>query len=55
MLVIAGDVGYLVDSTIPHSRFWDWAPENYRQVLMIAGNHEFYNNDDIAVFPFDDK
>ena len=48
VLVIAGDVGYLVDSTIPHLRFWKWASENYRQVLMIAGNHEFYNNGDIA-------
>lgn len=48
VLVIAGDVGYLVDSTIPHLRFWKWASENYRQVLIIAGNHEFYNNGDIA-------
>ena len=22
--------------------------ENYRQVLMVAGNHEYYNNGDIA-------
>ena len=48
VLVIAGDVGYLVDTTIPHLRFWKWASENYRQVLMIAGNHEYYNNGDIA-------
>lgn len=48
VLVIAGDVGYLVDTTIPHLRFWKWASENYHQVLMIVGNHEFYNNGDIA-------
>lgn len=48
VLVIAGDVGYLVDTTIPHLRFWKWASENYRQVLMVAGNHEYYNNGDIA-------
>ena len=48
VLVIAGDIGYLVDTTIPHLRFWKWASENYRRVLMIAGNHEFYNNGDIA-------
>ena len=36
VLVIAGDVGYLVDTTIPHLRFWKWASENYRQVLMAA-------------------
>ena len=49
VLVIAGDIGYLVDTTIPHLRFWKWASENYRQVLMVAGNHEYYNNGDIAV------
>ena len=48
VLVIAGDVGYLVDTTIPHLRFWKWASENYRQVLMVVGNHEYYNNGDIA-------
>lgn len=48
VLVIAGDVGYLGDTTIPHLRFWKWASENYRQVLMVAGNHEYYNNGDIA-------
>lgn len=48
VLVIAGDVGYLSDTTIPHLRFWKWASENYRQVLMVAGNHEYYNNGDIA-------
>lgn len=48
VLVIAGDVGYLVDTTIQHLKFWKWASENYRHVLMIAGNHEFYNNGDIA-------
>lgn len=40
VLVIAGDVGGHVDSTIPHLRLWKWASENYLQVLMIAGNHD---------------
>ena len=48
VLVIAGDVGYLVDTTIPHLRFWKWASENYRQELIVAGNHEYYNNGDVA-------
>lgn len=48
VLVIAGDVGYLADKILPRLNFWKWAAENYRQVLMIAGNHEFYNNGDIA-------
>lgn len=48
ILVIAGDVAYLSDRTIPNIRFWKWASANYRQVLMVAGNHEFYNNEDVA-------
>lgn len=48
ILVIAGDVGYLVDKNVEHLRLWKWMSERYRQVLMAAGNHEFYNNGDIA-------
>ena len=44
VLVIAGDVGYLVDSTIPHLRFWKWASENYRQVLMMIGSTHLVSN-----------
>lgn len=38
VLVIAGDVGYFVDTTIPYLRFLKWISENYRQVLMVTGN-----------------
>ena len=48
ILVIAGDVGYLEDKNVEHLRLWKWMSESYRQVLMVAGNHEFYNNGDIA-------
>lgn len=48
VLVVAGDVAYLNDTTIPNIRLWKWASESYRQVMMIAGNHEFYNNGDIT-------
>lgn len=48
VLVIAGDVAYLNDTTIPNIKLWKWASEQYRQVLMVAGNHEFYNNGDIT-------
>ena len=48
VLVIAGDVGYLSDKNVEHLRLWKWMSENYRQVLMVAGNHEFYNHGDIA-------
>lgn len=48
ILVIAGDVGYLVDNNVEHLRLWKWLSGSYRQVLMVAGNHEFYNNGDIG-------
>lgn len=48
ILVIAGDVGYLLDNNVEHLHLWQWMSERYRQVLMVAGNHEFYNNGDIA-------
>ena len=48
ILVIAGDVGYLVDNNVERLRLWKWMSESYRQVLMVAGNHEFYNNSDIT-------
>lgn len=44
ILVIAGDVGYLVDKKVEHLRLWKWMSERYRQVLMVAGNHEFDDN-----------
>ena len=48
VLVIAGDIAYLNDLSMPNIRFWKWATKQYRQVLMVPGNHEFYNNGDIA-------
>lgn len=48
VLVLAGDIGYLTDTTIPNLRLWKEASKNYGQVLMVSGNHEFYNNGDIA-------
>ena len=28
--------------------FWDWVSENYKQVLVVPGNHEFYNLYDLS-------
>lgn len=47
VLVLAGDIGYLQDSTLPKLRFWKWASTNYREVLLVPGNHEFYGNGDV--------
>ena len=47
VLVFAGDTGYLRDRTLPNLRFWKWASANYREVLLVPGNHPFYGNGDV--------
>lgn len=47
VLVLAGDIFYLKDDVVPRLKFWDWASKNYRQVLLVPGNHEYYNFSDI--------
>ena len=42
ILVLAGDIGYLGDENYRTHPFWDWASENYSQVIVALGNHEFY-------------
>ena len=48
ILVLAGDIGYLGDENYCKHPFWDWASENYKQVICCMGNHEFYKYYDIA-------
>lgn len=48
ILVLAGDIGYLGDQNYSQHPFWDWASENFRQVIVAMGNHEFYKFYDIA-------
>lgn len=47
ILVLAGDVGYIGDDNYSKHPFWDWASENYRQVIVVPGNHEFYKMFDL--------
>lgn len=47
VLVLAGDIFYLKDNVAPLTKFWKWASENYRQVLIVPGNHEYYNYSDV--------
>ena len=47
VLVLAGDIFYLRDKVAPLTKFWKWASENYRQVLIVPGNHEYYNYSDV--------
>ncbi len=48
VLVLAGDIGYIGDDNYSRHPFWDWASENYKEVIAIPGNHEFYKYYDIA-------
>ncbi|MBE6339849.1 MAG: serine/threonine protein phosphatase [Bacteroidales bacterium] len=48
ILVLAGDIGYLGDDNYRTHPFWDWASENYQQVIVALGNHEFYKYYDLA-------
>ena len=47
VLVLAGDISYFKDKTAPVMNFWKWASKNYRQVLIVPGNHEYYNYSDV--------
>ena len=48
VLILAGDTFYLKDRTMPNIKFWRWASQNYQQVILVPGNHEFYNNGDVT-------
>ena len=48
ILLLAGDIGYLGDDNYSLHPFWDWVSDNFRQTLVIPGNHEFYKNDDVG-------
>lgn len=47
VLVLAGDIGYLGDENYSRHPFWDWASDNYEQVIVVPGNHEFYKMFDL--------
>ena len=47
ILVLAGDTGFLGDDMYSVHPFWDWASENFEQVLVALGNHEFYKYYDL--------
>ena len=47
VLVLAGDTAYLRDKNLPNSKFWEWVSENYREVFLVPGNHEYYGFGDV--------
>ena len=48
ILLLAGDITYMNSEAHARHPFWDWAAENYQEVLLCPGNHEFYKRYDIA-------
>lgn len=47
ILVLSGDIGYLGDANYLTHSFWDWVSANFRQVIIVPGNHELYKFFDI--------
>ncbi len=47
ILVLAGDIGYLGDANYKTHPFWDWVSKNFKQVIVVPGNHELYKYFDI--------
>ena len=47
VLVLAGDICNLMGTTLPCNEFWEWASANYREVLIVPGNHEYFHDYDL--------
>lgn len=52
VLVLAGDIGYLGDDNYSIHPFWDMVSEQYEQVLVVPGNHEFYKMFNLTSLPY---
>ena len=48
VLLLAGDVSYLVDKNMKKRRFFDWCAEHFRETFIVPGNHESYHGYDIG-------
>lgn len=51
ILVLAGDIGYLGDDNYVSHPFWDIVADNFKEVFVVPGNHEFYKYYDISTLP----
>ncbi len=47
ILVLAGDIGYLGDANYATHPFWDKVSAEFKQVIVVLGNHELYKFFDI--------
>lgn len=48
ILILAGDMGLLGQSSYKRNTFWDWAADNFPKTYIVPGNHEFYGGYDLA-------
>ena len=48
ILILAGDIHIVDSDEFLSAPFWDWASQNYKQVIVAYGNHEFYNGYDLS-------
>ena len=49
ILVLAGDIDYLYDNKYYSQHpFWDYVSENFKETLIVPGNHEFYISGDVG-------
>jgi len=47
VLILAGDIGYLGDEMYSRHPFWTWCFDNFKDTIIIPGNHELYKGYDI--------
>lgn len=47
ILILAGDIGYMGDENYRRYPFWNWCTENFKETIVVPGNHELYKGFDI--------
>jgi predicted phosphodiesterase len=50
VLLLAGDIGYLNDYRLLYDFYFDYISKNYKQVIIVPGNHEFYFGSDVTQY-----
>ena len=50
VLVLAGDISNLRGDATLSVDFWKWASANYREVLVVPGNHEYFHDYDLLAY-----
>jgi predicted phosphodiesterase len=47
VLVLAGDIECLNRDNFYNNHFWDYVSDNFKEVIVVVGNHEFYHGYDL--------